>query len=206
MQRSPAALDDGASGRCWRSLHHPVRPEATPGRIRSTFVAMIFCISVGAEERLAHWRPLGSLHAVCTGLWKALARENSFVLMLVNFQPSSLRAPHMPSLCFIVGQQACTNTPKLRGRSCGRSHSIPSCVPGVFPRPFPHTARKRRRLCTGAHGGRDWAWCESAFFESTLAHAHSTRRPVPSPLWAQTNKIWSILQYIPPPAVKKISA
>ena len=137
---------------------------------------------------------------------RLIANGPSFVLMLVNFQPSSLRAPHMPSLCFIVGQQACTNTPKLRGRSCGRSHSIPSCVPGVFPRPFPHTARKRRRLCTGAHGGRDWAWCESAFFESTLAHAHSTRRPVPSPLWAQTNKIWSILQYIPPPAVKKIPA
>ena len=45
---------------------------------------------------------------------------------------------------------------------------------------------------------------ESAFFESTLAHAHSTRRPVPSPLWAQGNKICSILQYIPPPSTKKI--
>ena len=120
------AVGDPCTTQCDRK---PRRSVSAP---RSTFVAMIFCISVGAEERLARWRPLGSLHAVCTGLWKALARENSFVLMLVNFQPSSLRAPHMPSLCFIVGQQACTNTPKLRGRSCGRSHSIPSCVPGVF--------------------------------------------------------------------------
>ena len=80
-------------------------------------------------------------------------------------------------------------------------------MPGPGPAGRPLGAAAKALLAGGllreAFGGPGRSDPEQHHTQSTLAHAHSTRRPVPSPLWAQINKIWSILQYIPPPSTKK---
>ena len=79
-------------------------------------------------------------------------------------------------------------------------------VPGPAGRPLGAAAKALLAggLLREASGGPGRSDPEQHHTQSTLAHAHSTRRPVPSPLWAQGNEIWSILQYIPPFSMKKI--
>ena len=107
------------------------------------------------------------------------------------------RRRRLPGRCGRRGVQGAG----VRGAEA-RGHAVPG--PAGRPLGAAVKALLAGGLLREASGGPCRSDPEQHHTQSTLAHAHSTRRPVPSPLWAQGNKTCSILQYIPPPSTKKI--